>query len=408
MAKYASVYARKRSPFWWISYWCPRQQKRIHQSTTYRRDQAQGKRRALDLANEKSKFADADKSEKGQDRWERWVEDFLLQRYPGENRKKTRIRMLTGWKQWREFLDDSGIRIPRVLTYEHVLAFVKWRSSQVKPSSGKVVSKNTALCDVRIMAVVMREACRRGHADGNPCDRLGITKDPAKEKPEMTDAEIDKIRAALKSRPEWMQVGFEIAIHQGCRLTETAVPWNRIDFANDSITFVAKGRNGKPHEFTTKIHPGLKPQLLTLKNKYPESKATCSMPSMAAKEWHFFFQEIGLPHLCFHCTRVTVVTRMARAGIPIQQAMAYVGHASEIIHKVYQRLKAADTGNAAAAITPGTIPATQGSSVSTSDGQTDTLLQILLSDPVVKQRMASLLAAGGAKPQNPDAAQATP
>jgi len=397
VAKYASVYTRAHSPYWWISFWCPRRQKRCHESTTYRRDQVQGKRRALDLANEKSKIAGADKSEKGQDRWERWVEDFLAQRYPGENRAKTRVRMIGGWKQWREFLTDTGLRIPRALTYENVLAFVKWRSSQVKPSSGKVVSKNTALCDVRIMAVVMREACRRGFADGNPCDRLGITKDPSKEKPEMTDAEIDKIRDALKSQPEWMQVSFEIGIHQGCRLTETAVPWHRIDLDNDQITFVAKGRNGRPHEFTTKIHPGLKPLLRSLKTKNPESKTTCTLPSMAAKDWHFFFQGTCLPHLCFHCTRVTVVTRMARAGVPIQQAMAFVGHASEVIHKVYQRLKPADTGNAVAAINPGTAAALP---TPVAHSNTNLLMQALLSDPVIKQRMLSLVASNDGKQQN--------
>jgi len=84
----------------------------------------------------------------------------------------------------------------------------------------------------------------------------------------MTDAEIDKIRDALKSQPEWMQVSFEVGILQGCRLTETAVPWHRIDLDNDRITLVAKGRNGKPHEFTTKIHPGLKPLLRSLKARY--------------------------------------------------------------------------------------------------------------------------------------------
>ena len=57
---------------------------------------------------------------------------------------------------------------------------------------------------------------------------------------------------------------------------------------------------------------------------------------MAAKDTsHFFFKDIDLSHLCFHSTRVTVVTRMARRGVPIQQAMAFVGHASTLIHKIH-------------------------------------------------------------------------
>ena len=41
MAKYASVYARKRSPFWWISYWDPKKRKRVHEATPYRLDAPQ-------------------------------------------------------------------------------------------------------------------------------------------------------------------------------------------------------------------------------------------------------------------------------------------------------------------------------------------------------------------------------
>ena len=77
---------------------------------------------------------------------------------------------------------------------------------------------------------------------------------------------------------------------------------------------------------------------------------SCALPVMAAKEWHTLFREIGLPHLCFHCTRVTVITRMAREGVPIAQAMRFVGHASEAIHRIYQRLAAPDCGWAIKAI----------------------------------------------------------
>jgi integrase len=70
---------------------------------------------------------------------------------------------------------------------------------------------------------------------------------------------------------------------------------------------------------------------------------------MVTKEWHWFLKgraERGwqgvCPHATFHCTRVTVITRMARAGVPIQQAMAYVGHADQTVHRIYQRLQADD------------------------------------------------------------------
>ena len=394
--KYVSVYRRARSPFWWIVYWCPKRQKRISQATPYRWDSIQGKRKALDLANDLGKAASADKGVQGRDRWECWVSDFLELRYPTPARKKTHDRMVGGWNQWRQFLLDQHIAVPRALTYQSVLDFVAWRSSQIKRSSGKKVSKNTALCDVRIMSVILREAMRREFSEGNPCDRIGITKDKAKEKCEISDAEIDKIREELKTRPLWMRVSFEIAIHQGCRLQETSVPWDRVDFGRNTIAFLAKGRNGEPHEFTTKLHPELKPILQELKARSSGGERTCILPVMAAKEWHFFFKEIGLPHLSFHCTRVTVITRMARAGVPIQQAMAFVGHASEAIHKIYQKLKPADTGNAVAAINPGTQSvigsAAQHDQIDTSHA----VLELLLNDPAIRRRMLEMARDGAA------------
>jgi len=344
--KYASVHQRAGSPRWRISFFCPIRQKRVHETTPFLLTDPQGRRKALTFAAEKSKFAIADRASAGADRWERWVDDFLTQRYAG--REKTSARMVYAWHQWRSYLFEKGVRVPRGLDYRTVLGFIDWRRAQVKPSSGRVVSLNTALCDVRVMSVIMREAMRRDFAESNHCEKLGIAKDPAKQKPEMTGAEIATIRAALVDRPEWMRTSFEIALHQGCRLRETSVPLADIDLERKTIRFSAKGRRGTKHVFTTQLHPALEPLVRSLAKA--GRPVTCELPQMAAKEWHFFFKGLKLGHLCFHCTRVTVITRMARAGVPISQAMAFVGHASETIHRVYQRRATGDLSRAVGAL----------------------------------------------------------
>ena len=43
-----------------------------------------------------------------------------------------------------------------------------------------------------------------------------------------------------------------------------------------------------------------------------------------------------------HCTRVNFVTREAKQGVPQSKMMKLVNHASEEIHRVYQRLVVAD------------------------------------------------------------------
>jgi len=340
--KYVTVYQRKQSPWWWIAYWDPAKMKRVYEATPYRLNDPQGKRRALNYASPKSKLAEVERGEKGMDRWERWVDDMLLRKYGP--RPKTYKRMAGGWQQWQAFLMEFGVHVPRGLQYRHVLDFVSWRTAQTKPSSGKQVSKNTALCDVRVMSVILGEAVKLGYADENVAARTGIPKDKADEKPEITADEIAMIRKGLESRPEWMRISFEIALHQGCRLTATQVHMAGVDLKAGTIQF----REKRGLIFTTQLHPDLRPLMESLKAQ--KKRLACEHPPMPAKKWHDFFRELDLGHLCFHCTRVTVVTRMARAGVPIQQAMAFVGHASTTIHKIYQRLKPADAAAAVAAL----------------------------------------------------------
>ncbi|HRZ37773.1 MAG TPA: hypothetical protein P5534_15600, partial [Candidatus Paceibacterota bacterium] len=52
--------------------------------------------------------------------------------------------------------------------------------------------------------------------------------------------------------------------------------------------------------------------------------------------------KLKLPHLCFHCLRVTYVNRLRRAGVPREVAMRLVNHASELVHRVYQRERVED------------------------------------------------------------------
>jgi len=339
--RYVSVVQRKRSPFFTVAYFCPKKKTRVWKTTEFRVDDPQGHRKALNWASEKSKEAVADRAAGATDGWASWVPEFLERQYSG--RPVTLAKRVSGWAQWQEYLDLQGIRAPRGLDYNAVLKFVEWRKSTPR-RSGKCASTNTTLNDVTTMSVIMREARRRGYADSNPCERLGIPRDRSREKREITTEEIAKIREALKTRPEWMRVAFEIALHQGCRHAETSLSFDQIDSERRTIRFTAKGRNGSPHVFTTRLHSGLLPMLRELQSR--GLTRTCTFPPMTAIFWWKFFREINLPDLCFHCTRVTAVTRLARAGVPIQQAMAYIGHSSEAVHRIYQKLAAQDLSRA--------------------------------------------------------------
>jgi hypothetical protein len=349
MPKYASVYERKDSPYIWIAYHCPKRRKRVGEATPFRKDEHGARRKALALATEKSQETRIDREERSTD-FEAWVPTWL-QLHHRQSPKS--LKAESGrWEQLHGYLYEKGIPSPRHVTYDNAIGYLKWRQDQVK-RSGKKPGYNTALQELRFLGRLLKEAVRRGYCIANPLASMGLKKDPPKEKPEITDAEVSLIRRKLKDEPEWMRVSFEIATYQGCRLSETQVPFSRINFEAGTIQFHVK--RGKV--FTTRLHPKLVPLLTKLKSR--GLKQTCTLPQMAAKDWHWFFHgrdEPGhhrpafLPHLCFHCTRVTVITKMARAGVPMAQAMAYVGHANSLIHRIYQRLLPADVGSAVAAI----------------------------------------------------------
>jgi integrase len=307
-----------------------------------------GRRKAQDEANELSREAKAFAGSASIERWEAWADDFLAMHY--RNSPKSYVRAKGAWSQWRLFLSERKILVPRALDYQAVNLFVRWRAAQ-KKRNGEPVSINTALCDVRICSVAMGEAVKRGWCATNPCAKLGIKKEEADEKPEITPGEEKDIREALPAfvaqDPEvygHMINSFEIAIHQGCRLRETEVPLTRIDTVRRTITFHAKGKK----KFATQLHPKLVPLVEGLRAS--GETVTCRIPMLASKHWRDFFDQLDLKHLSFHSTRVTVVTRLARAGVPISQAMSFVGHASRLIHRIYTRLQPGDLSLCIAAL----------------------------------------------------------
>lgn len=344
-----TVYERKGRHTWYVIYDCPKRGKRVFENSGFRLDAPNSKLQAYAYAREKSKSGIATGLEHSRERWDAWAETWLRVRYKA--REKTLTSYLGAWKHLSFFLKEHKIFLPRLLTYQDVVAFVLWRESQIKRQSGRKVSRNTALHNVKVLSRLMREAVRRGYAQGNPCVKLSedVPADAAPEKPEYTDEQIAMVRAELARRAkigrpsEWMPIAFEIALHQGCRLSATKIPLSRIDFARWTVTFREKGAK----EFTVPVHPALQPLLLRLREEKREF--TCELPRFASRIFSRVLRAIGLPH-CFHCTRVTVITRMARGDVSEQKAMAYVHHGSWAVHKIYTKLRPPDVAGVHAAL----------------------------------------------------------
>jgi len=77
------------------------------------------------------------------------------------------------------------------------------------------LTKGTALFEIKLMAMLMDEAKRRGYCHENPCREVKEKKHPPKVKPEITEADIGLILRELEAEPEWMRLSFSIAILHG-------------------------------------------------------------------------------------------------------------------------------------------------------------------------------------------------
>lgn len=344
-----SVFQRTGRSCWYIAYDCPTALRRVNRSSGFRIDDPRGKVQAYEEARRRSMSGTARSLRSGKESWSRWVLPWLEDRYRHRTRTLTSYR--GAWKYLALFFHERGISTPGQVTYQAAVDFIHWREARPMKRGG-TVSRNTALHNVKVLSRIMREAVRRGYCTANPCYRMGeeVTSDPVPEKPEFSDEQIATIRHALaKSRSLWMGPAFEIAIHQGCRLSACAIPWERIDFEREAITFHEKGSRGRTTIFTVPLHPDLKPYLQRLKADRGGTH-TCTIEQHASRNFVRFLRSIGIEGYSFHCCRVTVITRMARAGVPIQQAMAYVHHSNSTIHKIYQRLGLADLSACSAAI----------------------------------------------------------
>ncbi len=248
--------------------------------------------------------------------------------------------------------------VPVTLTRQHCFEYIGWRAAPDKKNGKYQACQNTALLDLKILRIIMQEAVERDLIHGNPCVKLGIKKTRPKEKPELTDEDCEIIRREAKKFAdptirEMLVNSFEIARYQGCRLTETRLnPHTDVDLDSQTIRFRRKGG----HDQITLLHPELVPFFKKLRAD-KRRRSTWDPPpgrgrQWASAKWWKFLERIGLKDrsITFHCTRVTVVTEMARNDVPENKAQLFVGHSSTLVHRVYQRLRTGDLADCVAAV----------------------------------------------------------
>ncbi len=330
----AYLYHKTRSPFWYVVYF-DAERKEVHRSTGLRADNPN------DTAKAKALRAELEAKEHhrvpvvNSEGWDTWVPKYLERHC---ETKETFVRYTGNWKWLALWLQTKRLHSPRAVTYRNALEYIEWRTT-FKKKTGKRAGRNTAIMELKLLAMIMGEAVRLGLADANPLVSLKLRRDKAAKKPELTDQEISEIREALKGEPEWMQVAFDISLHTGCRLRETRLPLNCLNFKENKITFPSP-KGGEDRAFSVPMPSALRP--LLERARKTRKKFTVEFPFQPSRRWQQFFIKINKPHLCFHCLRVTYVNRLRRAGVPREAAMRLVNHSSELVHQIYQRERVED------------------------------------------------------------------
>lgn len=330
----AYIYRKERSPFWYVVFFDADGRER-HRSTGFRADDPNQTAKAKTLRAElEAKELRGSPATNGES-WDSWVPKFFERHCQTE---RTLERYADAWKWIALWLQHQRIHSPRQLTYKRAVEYLDWRTN-FKKRTGKTVGKNTAIYELKIFSLVMDEAVRLDHTDANPLVSLKVHRDKPAKKPEITDDEIIAIREALKEEPEWMQVSFDIALNTGCRLRETRLPITCVDFRENKITFPSP-KGGEDRAFSIPMPSALRPLFMRLKTEGKQH--TLNFPFQPSRRWQQFFIKVKKTHLCFHCLRVTYVNRLRRAGVPREVAMRLVNHASELVHRIYQREKVED------------------------------------------------------------------
>jgi len=334
-----------RSPFWQLRKRDLDTGEWVEKSTGCRIDDAAETRKAQRAADkataEEQQLGPATKKNPA---FNAWVPGYIANHW---QRAESKRRYATAWKALKLFLNGNDITYPRQVRYAHGDAYLRWR--QATKIGNRRAGKNTALLEIKFLSQLVNEAIRREFCESNPIARLGIARTAPKVKPELSDAEIRTLHAAVLSQPDWMRVAFEIALYTGCRFSECEIPMENVDLESGTLRLRdAKRSDTDPRKFfTVPIDDNLRPTLTRLKTDGAE--VTCRLSRDKNGRMNYFFRQCGV-NASFHSLRVTFVTRCHRAGLTQTEAMRLVNHSSSLIHRVYSRLNVEDVRTARAKI----------------------------------------------------------
>jgi len=276
-----------------------------------------------------------------------WVPTWLESRASSAG---TRDAYMARWRNVTAWLAESDITSPASIRREHALQYLAWRKELR-------ASKNTALYELKLLAMVMGEAVNRELVTRNPLTNLRIAKDPEKERSPFSEQQLAKLDAIfndgghryafkgehLVERFGWLHTCYLFGKWQAVRLRQCAALLSVVDMEHNVLRWPASLMKQR-RDHVQPIRKGFQSELRELVRLRLEAGETtlANLPPLPSLHWRAFLDSLNMRNVSHHGLRSYVITRMAVSGVPESACMKWVGHSSQAIHRVYQRFSTDD------------------------------------------------------------------
>jgi integrase len=340
----ASIYHRADSNMIWIRR--KRNGRWVGERTNWKVGDRAGERKARALA---AKYSLEDLAEGTRDttgEFSQWVPAWLLQTYGGKKTRTYDAYQLI-WSWLARWMDETGRKHPQDITRESLSEYRAWRS----PREGvrrKGAGTNTIIGEVRFLGRVLKEARLRGYCKENVARELGWSTEDRREYEPWTDEEIAtalKASEKLPAKRQWIRVALILGVFQAARLSQTRVKLSALDLEQGMIFWPKEIMKGKRRDWVQPLDPRAVELLRPIiAERRAAKKATLAdMPDLLkSMQIRKFLDDLGISKV-HHGLRSTWITKAALSGVPQAAAMAYVHHAGDAVHRIYQRVKPSQT-----------------------------------------------------------------
>jgi hypothetical protein len=254
------------------------------------------------------------------------------------------------WRNVTAWLAESDLSSPATIRREHAQQYIAWRKELR-------TSKNTALYELKLLAMVMGEAVNREMVSRNPLTNLRISKDQEKEREPFSEEQLATLDAIfnagvhrytfkgdnLADKFGWLHVSFLLGKWQAVRLRQSGAPLSVVDLDRNVFRWPSSIMKQR-RDHVQPIRKGFQQVLRSLvEHRKAAGKATLAdLPAVPSLHWRAFLDSLNMRNVSHHSLRSYVITKMAVSGVPESACMKWVGHSSQAIHRVYQRFSTDD------------------------------------------------------------------